>query len=231
MRPEDGSPIVLITTRQGNVPHRYCDAVRLAGGRPVVAGPGDRLPEAFDALLLPGGEDIHPRHYGQEIIAGVQETLRIDEARDQMELDLARAALRADMPSLCICRGAQVINVAAGGTLWQDLSLAGVSSASHYQSGGDYWERSHEVIVEAESRLAAVMGSGPLLVNSYHHQAVAEAAPGFVITARAPDGTIEGLESRRHRWVVAVQWHPERMVRHYPVHLRLFTRLVEEARR
>lgn len=231
MRPESGLPIILITAKKGSVPHRYVDAVRLAGGRPVVASPGDLLPEAFDGLLLSGGGDVHPRHYGQEIVASVQDTLTIDEARDLMELDLARAALRNDLPVLCICRGAQVMNVAAGGTLWQDLSLAGIPSSSHYQSGGDYWETSHEVIVEPEGRLAEVLGTGTLPANSYHHQAVAEAAPGFAITSRAPDGTIESLESTQHRWVMAVQWHPERLVRHHPIQLRLFTRLVDEARR
>lgn len=231
MLPEGGFPVILITTKQGSVPHRYVDAVRLAGGDPVVAGPDDPLPATFDGLLLPGGEDVHPRHYGQEIVSAVQEMLRIDEARDIMELDLARAALRADLPVLCICRGAQLMNVAAGGTLWQDLSLVGVPFSAHYQTGGDYWETSHEVAVESGSRLAEILSAGPLLVNSYHHQAVAEAAPGFAITSRAPDGVIESIESNRHRWVMAVQWHPERLVRHHAVQLRLFTRLVEEARR
>ncbi|MDI6771221.1 MAG: gamma-glutamyl-gamma-aminobutyrate hydrolase family protein [bacterium] len=231
MHPESRLPLILVTTKQGSVPHRYVDAVRLAGGDPIVVGPGDPLPGAFDGLLLSGGEDVHPRHYGQEIAAPVQETLKIDEARDLMELDLAHAALRADLPVLCICRGAQLMNVAAGGTLWQDLSLAGIPSSAHYQSGGDFWETSHEVVVEPGSRLAAILGAGPLPVNSYHHQAVAEAASGFAITSRAPDGTIESLEGRRHRWVMAIQWHPERLVRHHPVQLRLFTRFVEEARR
>lgn len=231
MHLEISMPRILITTKQGSVPHRYVDAVRLAGGEPVVVGPDDPVPGAFDGLLLSGGVDLHPRTYGQEMVAGVQGTLKIDEARDLMELNLARAAFRADMPVLCICRGAQVINVAAGGTLWQDLSLAGISPSAHYQDGGDYWETSHEVVVEPDSRLGAILGAGPVRVNSYHHQAVAEAAPGFAITSRAPDGTIESLESRDHRWVMAVQWHPERLVRHHPVQLKLFTRLVEEAHR
>lgn len=232
MTPDRGAPRILITAKADAVPQRYADAVRLAGGEPVVVRPGDPSPGACDGLLLSGGGDIHPRHYGQAIIAAVAATLAVDEARDQMELELARGALAAGLPVLGICRGAQVLNVAVGGTLWQDLSLVGLPRSAHYQNGtGQEWDTSHDVLVEPGSLLEGIVGPGPIAVNSYHHQAVADPAPGFAVTSRARDGTIEGLEGRAHRFALAVQWHPERLVRHHPVHLRLFTRLVEEARR
>jgi putative glutamine amidotransferase len=210
----------------------YANAVRRAGGDPILVKAGDQVPDAFDALLLSGGADVHPAFYGQSIDSTVQETLTIDGPRDALELPLARQALQDDVPILCICRGAQVINVAAGGTLWQDLSLAGVSPPAHNQDGRlDYWEYGHEVRVAAASRLAALVGSGSVGVNTYHHQAVADPAPGFVVTAHASDGTVEGIESQEHRFVVGVQWHPERLVGHHAVHRGLFEGLVAAARR
>jgi putative glutamine amidotransferase len=204
----------------------------MAGGEPILLRAGDPVPGDFDALLLSGGADVHPRFYGQTIDAGVRDTLTIDDPRDTLELPLAREALRDDLPILCICRGAQVINVAAGGTLWQDLSLAGVSPPAHNQDGRlEYWEYGHEVRVDAGTRLAVLVGTGAVGVNTYHHQAVADPAPGFLVTAYAADGTVEGIESREHRFVVGVQWHPERLVGHHTVHRGLFEGLVAAARR
>lgn len=245
MRPNGTHPRILITTRTPKPDadaaavariqesaEFYANAVRMADGEPIMIKAGDAVPSAFDGLLLSGGADIHPRFYGQSIDAVVRETLTIDDPRDALELPLARRALRDDLPILCICRGAQVINVAAGGTLWQDLSLAGVSPPRHNQDGRlEYWEYGHEVRVDAGSRLAALVGGGSVGVNTYHHQAVADPASGFAVTARAADGTIEGIESREHRFVVGVQWHPERLVGHHAVHRGLFQGLVDAVRR
>jgi len=247
MRPEERSasgPLILVTARRpqpgadGATIDRlarsieyYVDAVRLAGGEPIVVRPGDPLPDDYEGVLLSGGADVHPRYYGETIDQSVQETLSIDDARDTMELPIARAALEADLPILCICRGVQLINVAAGGTLWQDLSLATVDPVAHMQEGRlETWQVAHDVAVDRGTRLAEVMGPGAVGVNTYHHQAVKEAAPGFRIAARAADGTVEAIESERHRCIIGVQWHPERMVSHHPRHLRLFARLVDAAR-
>jgi putative glutamine amidotransferase len=234
-------PRIVITVRRvldGEAPAKvarsirfYADAVYAAGGDPVVVAAGDPVPERFDGLLLAGGADVHPRHYGQAIDPRVADTLTIDEARDALELPLARQTLEADVPMLCICRGVQLVNVAAGGTLWQDLSLARIDPAAHDQDGRlQTWEVAHPALVDAGSRLADVVGDGTIGVNTFHHQAVAEPAPGFVVTARAPDGTIEGLESRHHTFVVGVQWHPERMVERHARHRALFERFVAAAR-
>jgi putative glutamine amidotransferase len=209
----------------------YTDPIRAAGGVPIVLAAGDPVPDEFDGILFSGGADIHPRYYGQTIVESIRDTLDIDEARDEMEVSLAARALEADLPMLCICRGIQLINVAAGGALWQDLSLAAVDPKAHYQDGRlQSWEIAHRVDVDRETHLIEIMGSPSVGVNTFHHQAVATVAPGFRVTARAADGTVEGLESAEHRFVVGVQWHPERMVAHHPVHRRLFERLVAAAR-
>ncbi|MGH2671057.1 MAG: gamma-glutamyl-gamma-aminobutyrate hydrolase family protein, partial [bacterium] len=209
----------------------YVDAVRDAGGDPIVVRAGDPMPTDYDGVLLSGGVDVHPRYYGEAINEPVRKTLTIDDARDAMELTLARAALEGDLPMLCICRGVQLINVAAGGTLWQDLSLATVDPQKHSQDGRlETWEIGHDVAVDAGTRLAEVIGEGPIGVNTYHHQAVKDPAPGFRVVARAGDGTVEAIESEQHHCVIGVQWHPERMVSHHPLHRRLFRRLVDAAR-
>lgn len=234
-------PRIVITVRRvlnGETPAKlarsikyYAGAVYAAGGDPVVIAAGDPVPDRFDGLLLAGGADVHPRHYRQAIDPRVAGTLTIDEARDALELPLARKSLEDDLPMLCICRGIQLVNVAAGGTLWQDLSLARVDPAAHDQDGRlETWEVAHPAAVDAGTRLADVVGEGTIGVNTFHHQAVAEPAPGFAVTARAPDGTIEGLESLHHRFVVGVQWHPERMVEHHARHRALFERFVAAAR-
>ncbi|MDR7523019.1 MAG: gamma-glutamyl-gamma-aminobutyrate hydrolase family protein [Armatimonadota bacterium] len=243
MRP-DGRPRILLTARRltsATPPAAverlarslayYVEAIRAAGGEPCIVRPGDPIPEDYDGVVFSGGPDVHPRHYGQEVDRAVRTTLTTDEDRDAAELALARSALADDRPILCICRGVQLLNVAAGGTLWQDLSLAGVDPAVHDRDGrGSSADLVHAVTVRPGSALAGILGQGEVGVNSFHHQAVAAAAPGFRITARAPDGVVEGLESREHRFVVGVQWHPERLVRRHPLHRRLFAALVEAAR-
>jgi putative glutamine amidotransferase len=235
-------PRILITTRR--LPLRpaararaarsaalYAQAVRDAGGEPVLVAPGDPLPADVDGVLLSGGVDVHPRHYGQAVHPGVAHTLSVDGPRDLMELDLVRRVLARDLPLLGICRGAQVLNVAAGGTLWQDLSLAGADPARHDRDGHSAdWEVAHPVTVERASRLGEILAAATLGVNSFHHQAVAAAAPGFRVVARADDGTVEALESTRHRFAVGVQWHPERMVVRHAVQRRLFAAFVAACR-
>ncbi len=244
MHPDVGTPRILVTARRAPADASratieryarstayYVDAVRAAAGAPLVVRAGDPIPNEYDGVLFSGGADVHPRYYGQPIDESVRSTLTIDDARDTLELDLARRALDADLPIFCICRGVQLINVVAGGILWQDLSLAGIDPVEHFQDGRrETWEVGHEVTVEPASILAGIIGEGAVGVNTYHHQAVAEPAPGFRVVARAADGTIEAIEGTDHRFVVGVQWHPERMVSHHVFHRRLFARLVEVAR-
>ncbi len=208
----------------------YADAVRRGGGEPVFVTTSDPPPARYLGLLLGGGPDLHPRHFGQEIEESVRHTLTIDEERDELELRLAREALASGVPILAICRGVQLLNAAAGGSLWQDLSLAGADPAAHNQDGRlDYWEAAHDVSVRSGSLLAALLGEGKVGVNSFHHQAVRDTAPGLEVSAVATDGTVEAIEGRPGSFVIGVQWHPERMVEHHPEQLRLFSRLASAA--
>jgi putative glutamine amidotransferase len=146
-------------------------------------------------------------------------------------LVLARWALADGLPLLGVCRGIQVLNVAAGGSLYQDLPSQVPGALAHACSPPAYprTHRAHAVHVEPESRLAGILGARETLVNSRHHQAVKDLAHGFTVTARAPDGVIEGIESEEHRFAVGVQWHPENMAAGDPQMLAIFQALVRAA--
>ena len=211
----------------------YVHAVESAGGAPLVIPPHVEkaklraIFEHLDGLLLSGGGDILPALFGEED-SGL--LWAVDERRDRAELALARWALAEGFPLLAICRGIQVLNVAAGGTLFQDIPTQVSHALSHSIVAGNPRARvSHTVEVKAGSRLAALLGAGELGVNSAHHQAVKAVGAGLVITARAPDTVVEGLEAPDHPFCVGVQWHPEAMVASFPVMRRLFEGLIEAA--
>ena len=191
----------------------YLEALSRAGAEPRELRPDrDLLPaalEACDGVLLTGGVDVDPAFYGE---TERHPTVEIDPARDAYELAVARLALARDMPMLAICRGAQVLNVAAGGTLIQDLPSAHPSAVRHsIVEPKD--APAHDVHVAAGTRLAALIGpdanTHSVTVNSRHHQSVKDPAPGFVVSATAPDGVIEAIEKPEAAFCVAVQWHPE----------------------
>lgn len=212
----------------------YVQAVELGGGAPVVIPPHleelqlHAIFERLDGLVLSGGGDIQPALFGEEDSGLVWS---VDEQRDQAELALAKWTLAEELPLLAICRGIQVLNVAAGGTLIQDIPTQVPDALSHSTvAGRPKSSVAHVVEVAAGSRLAALVGAGELGVNSSHHQAVKILGAGLVVTARAPDGVIEGLELPEHPFCVGVQWHPEAMVESHPVMRRLFEGLVEAAR-
>ena len=162
--------------------------------------------ERIDGLLVTGGEDINPSHYGREVDpeAGVE----MNPARDALELPLLRAAMERDMPVLGLCRGMQALNVVSGGSLLQDLP-----DHRALKDDGEWESSRHRIWVSPGSKLAAALGSGGRVrVNSLHHQGLREAQRSRRLLASAyslDDGIIEALESPHHRWVVAVQCHPE----------------------
>ncbi len=167
--------------------------------------------EDLDGLVLHGGSDVSPRSYGEEPIRPEWEG---DELRDRYELDLVRRFLDAGKPVLGICRGLQVLNVAFGGTLWQDLRDQGVSTRAH-RDGETYDRNLHHIDVAAGSRLADVLGTeGRQLVNSLHHQGIKELGPGLAAEAWSEgEDLVEAIRSDRHPWCVGLQWHPEFMDR------------------
>jgi putative glutamine amidotransferase len=163
--------------------------------------------EVLDGLVLSGGEDVDPVHYGQEPHPTVKDN--IDPLRDAQELALFRLAQARGVPVLAICRGIQLVNVALGGTLWQDLPTDSPEGLPHQQTDGRT-ARTHPVEISPGSRLARALGASRVEVNSFHHQSIRDLAPGLVVSARAPDGEIEGVESAEGApWLLAVQWHPE----------------------
>jgi putative glutamine amidotransferase len=190
----------------------YEAAVTRAGARAVVldlAQPSEISMAGIDGLVLTGGGDVDPRLYGQER----HPTFAPDNAgRDDAEIALARAALAARMPMLAICRGVQVLNVAAGGSLVQDIPSA-IPQALDHQVETSPSAIAHDVWVTAGSQLAQLLAErldgDTLPVNSRHHQAVQDVAPGFVVGATAPDGVIEAIEAPAQPFCVGVQWHPE----------------------
>lgn len=186
----------------------------------------DKLKAALDmvdGLYLPGGVDVDPHLYGEEPLAGMGS---FDPDWDAVDVVVAKAALERNMPILGICRGMQVLNVAAGGTLYQDIPSQVPGALKHSQKG-PRWAASHAVELDGESRLAKTLGATELRINSYHHQAVKDVAPGFRAVANAPDGVIEAIESTQHRYAVGVQWHPELMIERDPMYKALFVDFIE----
>ncbi len=196
----------------------YVHAVERAGGLAVLLPMTEEISvieaqaACIDALVLSGGGDIDPLLFGEEPRVGLGE---VDTARDRWELALCRQTMAEGKPILGICRGMQVMNTAAGGTLMQDIARhKAVRPVLHRQQGA-FSEVCHTVLCREDSRLARLFGER-FAVNSYHHQAVACAADGFTITAAAADGIAEAIESRCGRWL-GVQWHPERMASMRPL--------------
>lgn len=224
------------------LPASYINAIRQAGARPVILPPShmarecDRalgeladplwVLERVDGILLSGGPDPDPWWFGEEPRPGQG---RIDPERDAWEIVLARAALEAGMPVLGICRGVQVMAVAAGGALYQDISEGFPAALKHMQEA-PRWFPSHGVEVAQGTKLASVIGAGACRVNSFHHQAIRDPGQGFVVSARAPDGVIEAIESRNQPFALGVQWHPEAMCKRDSRARALFASLVEAAR-
>ncbi len=210
----------------------YTAAVEAAGGVPVLlpymTGEPGLLAQLrlLDGLVLSGGGDVDPVYFGEEPLPGCGE---ISPERDKFELELARRALSRGLPVLGICRGIQVMNIAAGGDIYQDI-LTQVPGCLKHQQKAPRWSPTHEVIIEENTRLAGIFKAGALRVNSFHHQAVRRPAPGFVVSARSRDGIIEALESSGRGFALGVQWHPETMWERDERFLNLFKALVDAGR-
>jgi putative glutamine amidotransferase len=191
----------------------------------VLRGIFDRL----DGLCLPGGVDVDPAHYEEPWHPALGQ---VDGPRDATELTLARWALETDLPVLGICRGIQLINVAAGGSLYQDIPAQLPRAQRHnYRLAESSWERlTHKVVIEPHCRLAAILNEREVMTNSFHHQSLRNVAAGFRPVAYAEDGVIEAIEHPDKRFVLGVQWHPEGMFRSDSGARRIFEAFVEACR-
>lgn len=210
----------------------YVQAIEGAGGSVVVVPPGQsestlcRLCQLADCILLPGGNDVDPGHFGEEPIPG---NGRVEPEVDAVDLFLARYALDTRKPVLGICRGCQVLNVAAGGTLVQDLGTRwkGTYLLQHRQQA-PRWHASHRVELDPKSLLANIIGETALRVNSFHHQAVRDLGQHLRVVARASDGVIEAIEAVDSTvFAVGIQWHPENMLHHHPEQGQLFEAFIQ----
>ena len=222
-----GHPRIALTVSAARTPQnlaareRYAKALRERGADVIVLEPGAEIPADIDGVLFSGGGDVAPERYGEIDSDGVCENV-IPE-RDELELSLARRALADDRPILGICRGFQLVNVALGGKLAMDVK-------GHQATGDEVV--AHVVSANGPSKIAAISGTTPMRVNSRHHQAVTpdRLAPGLRATVMH-DGLVEAFESDRHRWVVGVQWHPERTAEVDAAAVRIFDAFVAEAKR
>lgn len=211
----------------------YTEAIEAAGGIPIVLPPqqsrADDLLALVDGLLLSGGGDIRPSRYGDDSVH--PKTYGIHDLRDRLELDLVRLALERDLPLLCICRGIQVLNVALGGTLIQDIADQYGTQTQHRQQENKIpsSEPGHDVHVDEGTLLHQVYGSQTLRCNSFHHQALKDVSPQLRVVGRAPDGIVEAVERPGSTWLLGVQWHPEMMFTAHDEHLRPFQGLVAAA--
>jgi putative glutamine amidotransferase len=206
--------MALVAITQNRRMADYLESVKRAGGEPVEVVVGSELPEHIlarvDALMLTGGGDVDPKLYGDIPHASFEAA---EPGRDEFEIALSRAAVAARIPLLAICRGMQVLNVAMGGTLIQDIPSQ-VPGALHHSVPEPRFAIAHEVWVATGSKLSALLADHlddgeTCHVNSRHHQSVKQVASGFDVTATSPDGVIEAMEKPGAPFCVAVQWHPE----------------------
>lgn len=210
----------------------YVQAVEAAGGVAIGIPPVHDVERVLThsaylhGILLPGGNDVDPNLYGEEILP---ENGPLEPVRDRFELPLARWALAQGVPILGICRGMQVLNVAAGGTLYQDIPSQTGTRLQHRQKAPRYYA-THSVDIIEGSLLARALGVTTTRVNTFHHQAVHKVAPGFVPSARATDGIVEAIEKPDHPFALGVQWHPEAMQKEDAVQAALFSHFLSAAR-
>lgn len=237
-------PRIAITT--GNSPagdhvwlrNDYLEAVLKAHGLPMILAPGFHDPlegastlageilDSCDGLLLSGGDDIDPKHFGERPHPKLGP---VDKPRDVFEITLTREAVQRNMPILAICRGVQVLNVAMGGGMIQDIPSE-VAGALPHSTSGDRAVIAHDVDVRSGTLLADLLGATKVGVNTFHHQAAGRLGKGLIVSATSSDGVIEGMEIPDRDFVVGVQWHPENFWK-TDAFDRLFAGFVEAARK
>lgn len=209
----------------------YIQSVVMAGGVPFI------IPmvydeniiksqlECIDALIISGGHDINPLMYGEE---PSQKLGAILPKRDTFDATVVKFAMEMKIPTIGICRGEQMLNVANGGTLYQDLSFIEGCYIKHNQ-GALPSIATHTTSIVEGTKLHAILGD-TVMTNSFHHLAVKDVAPGFKVAALSKDGVVEAIEKEGEQFVIGLQWHPEMMAKDHPIMLKLFEKLIEEAK-
>lgn len=210
--------------------YQYVRCLRKAGAQVEILAPDVSVEymagviERCDGLLFPGGPDIQPKLYGKDVEEGCGKP---DLMRDAFESSLLGAALEAEKPLFCVCRGMQLLNVVLGGTLYQDIKPQ--QQCKHW----DFWNRAsatHSVELDTDSLLSKILGADSASVNSIHHQAVNDLGRRLWVAADSPDGFPEALEIEGYPFCLAVQWHPEHMAARTPVQQKLFQAFVDACR-
>ncbi len=232
-----GKPVIGITAAfdfekcTSNLRDDYYEAIIQCGAVPVlipvteVKGVWVEYLDICDGIVLSGGPDIDAMYFGQNNMPYAGE---ISPVRDIMELFLAKQALAMDKPILGICRGIQVLNIAAGGSIFQDIYAENNPDRKlmQHRQSAPRWYQIHNINIVENTCLFGIYGKEALRVNSFHHQAVNEAAPGFTINAYSEDGIIEAVSNENKKFALGVQWHPENLWRKDKKHLKLFERLI-----
>ncbi len=217
------------------VSRNYERSVQKAGGTPLLLSIStskdvlDDYISIIDGLLITGGEkDVSPQFYGENPI---KELEMIFPERDECEMYLFKKALEKRIPVLGICRGMQLMNVAAGGSLYQDIFSQLPDALGHLPLKMPVDELYHQVNLEPESTVSKIFGTTRMMINSFHHQAVKKVADSFTITARSDDNIIEAIEHRTHPFALGIQWHPEDLTARHPQFRKLFDAFIAQAQR
>jgi putative glutamine amidotransferase len=212
------------------IDQNYLRRIEEAGGLPLLLPHTDdatvigELAARLDGLLMTGGEDVHPERYGQNILNGTE----VSAARDRFEFHLFEIFFATRKPILAICRGIQVVNVALGGTLTQDIPIQ--LGMTHHSQQVSSAKPTHGVRLAENSRLARIFGQTLLEVNSHHHQGIDQPAPDLSVVGWSEEGIPEAVEHRKHPYLIGVQWHPERLTERKEIQERLFADFVAACR-
>jgi putative glutamine amidotransferase len=210
----------------------YIHCVQKAGGVPIILPLTEDLNtlkrqiESIDALIISGGQDVHPQFYQEDVQEGMGP---INLERDRYEIEVIRFALNLEMPILGICRGMQILNVACGGTLYQDLKRYFPGPTLNHSQELPKTEASHLIRISPNTLLYDILNTPTVPANSFHHQAIKELAEGFLPNAISEDRVIEGMEKKEGSFALGVQWHPEAMVDSHPHMLNIFKKLIHKA--
>lgn len=234
-------PIIGITCIQANIKGKkvntindfYFNAVQRAGGAPLIIpsvtdeNTISEYAKFLDGIVFSGGHDVWPPRFGEEPLRQVVE---ITHERDQLEFDLFQKVYEAGVPILGICRGLQVVNIALGGTLYQDI-YSQVDKVGGHSFGYNPEDVYHSIHIEDSSLMKEIYGESIVYVNSEHHQAIKDLGRDLKVTSRSADGIIESIESTNDKFVLAVQYHPEAIAPKYPEHQEVFNHFIDRCKK